>query len=144
MPFPVPFLPIVLIVAFASAISMWLINHFSSAKIRETQTHFAIRQITERLDQIEEADFPRTTADLIDSLESSRIDWNSCGIQGEQILDGWGIPIITTFDKKNERWSFHSFGRDGRSGSADDIEAVTNRNRTDGQAAPSDGDKYAN
>ena len=70
MPFPVPFLPMVLIAAFAGGISMWVINSFSSAKIRETQTHFAIRQITEQLDQIDDTDFPRTATDMIDRLRS--------------------------------------------------------------------------
>ena len=93
---------------------MWILNFFSSAKVRETQTHFAIRQITELLDQIDDADFPRTSADLINRLRSSRIDWNSCGIQAEQVLDGWSNPITTTFDKKDGSWSFHSFGKDAR------------------------------
>jgi hypothetical protein len=42
MPFPVPFLPMLLIAVFAGGTSMWILNFFSSAKIRETQTHFAI------------------------------------------------------------------------------------------------------
>lgn len=138
MPFPVPFLPMVLIAAFASLFSMWIIKHLSSSKIRESHTHFTIRQITARIDQIADADFPRNISDLIDILRLSGIDWNSCGIQGEQILDGWGIPITTAFDKENGRWLFHSFGRDGRSGTADDIEAVTTRSRPDEQAVPSD------
>lgn len=129
MPFPVPFLPVLLIATFAGGISIWVINLLSSTKIRATQTHFAIRQATELLDQIDDADFPRTTAGLIDRLKSSRIDWNSCGIRGEQVLDGWGNPITTTFDKKDGIWSFQSFGKDGRSGSADDIDAATIRNR---------------
>jgi hypothetical protein len=129
MPFPVPFLPLLLIATFAGGISIWAINLFSSAKIRETHTHFAIRQATELLDQIDDADFPRTAAGLIDRLESSRIDWNSCGIRGEQVLDGWGNPITTSFDNKDGIWSFHSFGKDGKRGTADDINAVTIRSR---------------
>ena len=134
MPFPVPFLPMVLIAAFAGGISMWVINSFSSGKIRETHTHFAIRQITEQLDQIDDTDFPRTATDMIDRLRSLRIDWNSCEIQGEQILDGWGIPITTTLDSKTGSWAFHSFGRDGKSGTADDIDAATIKNRRGEQA----------
>lgn len=117
---------------------MWAINLFSSAQIRETQTHFAIRQATELLDQIDDAGFPRTTAGLIDRLRSSSIDWNSCGIRGGQVLDGWGNPITTTFDNKDEIWSFHSFGKDGKSGTADDIDAATTRNRK-GEAVPPNG-----
>lgn len=87
MPFSVPFLPMLLIAAFAGGISMWAINLVSSDKVRETHTHFAIRQATELLDQIDDADFPRTATGLIDRLRSSRIDWNSCEIRGEKILD---------------------------------------------------------
>lgn len=129
MPYPVPFLPILLIAMFAGGISIWVINFFSSDRIRETQTYFAVRQVTELLDRIDDADFPRTSADLINSLRSSKIDWNSCGIQGEQALDGWNNPITTTFDQKDGRWSFHSFGKDGKSGTVDDIDAATTRNR---------------
>jgi hypothetical protein len=129
MPFTVSFLPILLIAMFAGGISIGVIHLFSSAGIRETQTHFAIRQATEVLDQIDDAEFPRTSADLIDRLRSSGMDWNSCGIQGEQVLDGWSKPITTTFDKKSGRWSFHSFGKDGKSGTADDIDAATTRDR---------------
>jgi hypothetical protein len=132
MPYPVPFLPILLIATFAGGISIWVINLFSSDRIRETQTHFALRQVTELLDRIDDADFPRTSTALINSLISSKIDWNSCGIQGEQVLDGWNNPITTTFDKKDGRWSFHSFGKDGKSGTIDDIDAETTRNRKGG------------
>lgn len=125
MPFPVPFLPMLLIAVFAGGTSMWILNFFSSAKIRETQTHFAIKQIAEQLDQLDDEDFPRTAIDLIDRLRSSRIAWNSCEIQGERILDGWGSPITTTLDGKTESWEFHSSGRDGKSGTADDIKAAT-------------------
>lgn len=118
---------------------MWAINLFSSAQIRETQTHFAIRQATELLDQIDDADLPSTAAGLIDRLRSSTIDWNSCRIRGEQVLDGWGNPIATTFDNKNEIWSFHSFGKDGKSGTADDIDASMTRNRKGEQAVPPNG-----
>lgn len=135
MPFPVPFLPILLIAVFAGGTSMWILNFFSSARIRETQTRFAIRQITEQLDQLNDEDFPRTAIDLIDRLRSSRIDWNSCEIQGEQILDGWRSPITTTLDSKTGSWAFHSSGRDGKSGTTDDIEAATNKNRR-GESGP--------
>jgi hypothetical protein len=139
MPFPVPFLPLLLIATFAGGISIWAIKLFSSAKIRETQTHFSIRQATELLDQIDDANFPRTTAGLIDRLRSSGIDWNSCGIRGEQVLDGWGNPITTTFDHKGGIWSFHSFGKDGKSGTADDIYTATIRKRKSEQAGTSKG-----
>ncbi|MEO5916357.1 MAG: hypothetical protein ABIS50_19125 [Luteolibacter sp.] len=128
MLFPVTLLPMLLIVMFASGISTWLFNLFSSSKIRETQTRFAIAQIAERIDEIEAAQFPRTTEDLIDTLRLSKIDWNSCGIQGERILDGWGRPIRTTFDQVGKRWAFRSPGKDGKIGTADDIERSTNRN----------------
>jgi hypothetical protein len=118
-----------LIAVFAGGSSMWILNFFSSAKVRETQTHFAIRQITEQLDQLDDEVFPRTVIDLIDRLRSSRIDWNSCEIQGDRILDGWGSPIATTLDGKTGIWKFHSSGGDGKSGTSDDIKAVTVKKR---------------
>lgn len=129
MPFPVPFLPMLLIAVFAGGISMWTINFVSSDKVRETHTHFAITQATELLDQIDDADFPRTSTGLMDSLRSSRIDWNSCEIRGEKILDGWGNSISITLDDNDGIWSFHSFGKDGKSGTSDDIKAATSRSR---------------
>lgn len=129
MPFPVPFLPMLLIAAFAAWVSMWAINLVSSDKVRETHTHFAIRQATELLDQIDDANFPRTSTGLIDRLRSSRIDWNSCEIRGEEILDGWGNSIAITFDHNDGIWLFHSFGKDGKSGTSDDVKAATTRSR---------------
>lgn len=114
-----------LIAAFGGGVSIWIINFHSSARIREAHAHFVIRQITERLDQIDDADVPRTPADLIAQLGSAGIDWNSCGIHRGQILDGWGSPIKTTFDGKTGSWAFRSLGRDGRSGTADDIEGAS-------------------
>lgn len=129
MPFPVPFLRKLLIATFVAVISMWAFNLVSSDKVSETHTHFAIRQATELLDQIDDADFPRTATGLMDRLRSSRIDWNSCEIRGEQILDGWGNSIATTFDDNDGIWAFHSFGKDGKSGTSDDIKAATSKSR---------------
>jgi hypothetical protein len=132
--FPVPFLPMLLIAVLVGGISMLGINFFLSAKTRDVHTHFAIRQITKQLNQIDDANFPRTATDLIDRLRLSRIDLNSCKIQEEQILDGWGSPIITTYDSETGSWAFHSLGRDGKNGTSDDINAATVINRKGEQA----------
>lgn len=131
MPFPNPFLPILLIVLLASGITTWVFNLFSSSssKIRETHTHFALNQIAERLKEIDDANFPATTTDLLSVLRASNIDWNSCELEGEQILDGWGQTMTTTFDAPSETWTFRSPGRDSEVGTADDIEIAATRNQ---------------
>lgn len=143
MPFPDPLLPIALIALLASGISMWVFNTFSStsSKIRDAHTRFAFSQITERLHEVEDASFPRTVAELLTTLRASNIDWNSCGIEGDRILDGWRQPITATFDGSARTWTFRSPGKDAEIGTGDDIETTTTRNQPGEQAAPSEGDK---
>lgn len=132
MPFPDPILPIVLIATLVSGISMWVINLFSSnfSKIHDTHTHFALSQITERLEEAEDSTFPRTTTELLATLRASNIDWNSCGIERGRILDGWGRVIEATFDRTAGIWTFRSAGRDAEMGTEDDIESATNRKQS--------------
>lgn len=132
MPFPDPILPIALIALLASGVSMWVFNLFSSSssKIRETHTHFALNQIAECLNEIEDPDFPRTATDLLSALRTSDIDWNSCEVEGDQILDGWGQTVTTTFDPASETWTFRSPGNDHEVRTADDIEIAATRNRS--------------
>jgi len=132
MPFPDPILPIALIALLASGVSMWLFNLFSSSssKIREIHTHFALNQIAERLNEIEDADFPRTTKDLLSALRASDIDWNSCEVEGDQILDGWGEAVTSAFDAASDTWTFRSPGKDLKVGTADDIEMAATRNQS--------------
>jgi hypothetical protein len=130
MPFPDPFLPIVLIAAIVSGFSMWLFNAFSSisSKSRETHTRFAISQIVSHIDGLEEAEFPMSSGDLIKQLKEASIDWNSCRIDGGRILDGWGQSIDATFDHSTESWTFRSSGKDRNFGTDDDIQGSTPRN----------------
>ncbi|NRB73108.1 MAG: hypothetical protein HRU46_01995 [Verrucomicrobiales bacterium] len=131
MPFPDPILLIALIALLASGVSMWVFNLFSSSssKIRETHTHFALNQAAERLNEIEDASFPTTTTDLVSVLRASDIDWNSCEVVGDQILDGWGQAMTTTFDASSDTWTFRSSGTDSEVGTADDIEIAATRNQ---------------
>ena len=85
--------------------------------------------MAECLNEIEDPDFPRTATDLLSALRSSDIDWNSCEVEGDQILDGWGQTVTTTFDPASETWTFRSPGKDLEVGTADDIEMAATRNR---------------
>lgn len=129
MPFPLPGLLIVLIGVPVSAIAMWGFNLFSSIspKLRSTHTRFALSLITERLDEFGETDFPETSKELLAVLRKSNIAWNSCGIEGDKILDGWGQPIQTAFDESSGTWTFRSPGWDSEIGTEDDIEITTER-----------------
>jgi hypothetical protein len=131
MPFPDPILPIALIALLASGISMWIFNVFSStsSKIHDTHTRFALSQITEHLNGVEDESIPRTKTELFSILRASNIDWNSCGLEGDQILDGWGQPITATFDESLGRWTFRSTGEDAEMGTEDDIESATTPNK---------------
>lgn len=131
MPFPDPILLIALITLSAGGISIWIFNTFSSTspKIRDTHTRFTLSQITERLNDIEDASSPRTTAELLSTLRASNIDWNSCRIEEDQILDGWGQPITATFDESSKIWTFLSTGKDTEMGTEDDIEGTTTPNK---------------
>jgi hypothetical protein len=129
MPSPELFLPIVLIAALGSGISIWLFNTLSSTSptIREEHTKFAISQMVGFLGELEDEQPPVSTGELIKALKESSIDWNSCRIDGNQILDGWGRPMSAAFDPSTATWTFRSSGRDGRVGTGDDIEATTPR-----------------
>ena len=130
MPFPDRFLPIVLIAAILGGLSMWLLNTLSSIspKSRDAHTKFAISQMASHLDELEESDLPMSSGDLIGALKDSSIDWNSCRADGEQILDGWGQPMDTTFDLSTASWTLRSSGKDLNFGTDDDIQGATARN----------------
>lgn len=129
MPFPDPFLPIVLIAALVSGISMWVFNTFSSisSKIRDVHSRFALSQMVSHLGELEEAEFPKSPGELIKVLKESSIDWNSCRIDDGRILDGWGQPMISTFDDSTVTWILSSSGRDGKFWTVDDIEVAAPR-----------------
>jgi hypothetical protein len=130
MPFPDPGLPIVLFAAIVGGLSMWLFNTFSSlsSKSREAQTRFAISQMVGHLGDLEEAELPRSSGDLIQTLKGSNIDWNRCRMDAGRILDGWGRPMEAGFDPSTATWTFQSSGKDGTFGTNDDIRATSPRN----------------
>lgn len=129
MPFPDPFLLIVLIAAILGGLSMWLINTFSSisSKSRDAHTRFAVSQIVSRLGELDQTDFPMSSSDLIQALKKSSIDWNSYSVEGNQILDGWGQSMDATFDQSTASWTFRSSGKDRKFGTHDDIQGTTAR-----------------
>ena len=81
--------------------------------------------MAERLDEIEEAAFPTTTTELLETLRASDINWNSCGIERDRILDGWRQAITTTFDGSTGIWTFRSAGKDAKMRTKDDIKKAT-------------------
>lgn len=131
MPFPIPLLPTTLIALFVIGIWMWLFNTLSStySKVHDIHTHLALSQITERLHEIEDANFPTTETELLTILRASKIDWNSSGIEGDQILDGWGRPITMDYDESAQTWTFRSSGKDAELGTDDDIKTTATQNQ---------------
>ena len=131
MPFPVPLLPTTLIALFVIGIWMWLFNTLSStySKVHDSHTHLALSQITERLHEIEDANFPTTETELLTILRASKIDWNSSGIEGDQILDGWSRPITMDYDESAQTWTFRSSGKDAELGTDDDIKTTATQNQ---------------
>lgn len=120
-----PILLIALIGLLASGIAVSIFNLWpsGSSMIRETHTRFAISQMSDRLGEVRTDELPIGTNELIALLRASRIDWNTCKLEGDQILDGWHRPITATFDDERLRWTFCSPGKDGKIGTEDDIEA---------------------
>lgn len=86
-----------------------------SDPIREAHTKFLFLQVQSLL---KEKPPLGTATDLTSLLKQSSIDWNSCRMDGDRILDGWDQPIIIRTE--SERWTLISAGRDGRFGSSDD------------------------
>ena len=138
MPFPEPLLPIILIATLLSGILFWLFNTISSisSKSREAHTQFAISQMVSHLGELDVTAIPKSSGDLISTLKKSRTDWNSCRIEGDLIMDGWGQPMETTFDESKGRWAFRSSGRDGKFGTEDDIGEPTPPKSQGEQDAP--------
>ena len=132
MPIPDPILPIAMVALLASGISMFGFKLLSSvsSKIRNAHTHFALGQMAEIVEEVGNADYPRTKIELLAVLRSSAIDWNSCGIEGSEIYDGWGQAITTTFDESGGIWTFRSPGKDRKIGTDDDIEKRTERTQS--------------
>ncbi|MCU0748051.1 MAG: type II secretion system protein GspG [Akkermansiaceae bacterium] len=125
MPYPLPFLrPLVVAGLIVFAFTL-VLRFFSSRTILESHTAFALSQMVEHIHQTDRAKFPRTNEQLIELLKLATIDWNSCRIEGDDVLDGWGRPLTLTFDSDKQRWTFRSSGKDGLAGTDDDIEQVT-------------------
>lgn len=92
-----------------------------NSKIHDTNTHYVLASITAKLATIE-TDPPTTRAELLSLLTSLPIDWQTCEAQEDGILDGWGNPILTNYDKPSRTWTFRSGGYDFEDGTGDDIE----------------------
>ena len=146
MPFLNKLLPIILIASIIGGISPWLFRTYSSSssEMRDTHTLFAISQMINLLSELKDEALPRTSVNLIKSLKVSNIDWNSCRIDGERILDGWGQPINATYEDSTSIWTFRSSGSDFKFGTDDDIVGAMRRIREGEQTAPSNGDKPSN
>ena len=121
MPYPIPCLPVVL-AAIGASLILPLISHLVGPRIREAHTRTTLSQIDFELKNLNEVSWPRDHSALISFLQTRDIDWNSCEIKGEGLLDGWGRNIETLFDASANAWSFRSAGKDGSLDTRDDIQ----------------------
>lgn len=119
MPFPVPFLPIILIAAVASLVFPLFLNARKQAN--RTHTHFLLNQINE---VAATPTLVRTKPELIQLLKQSNIDWNSCRLTAGEVLDSWGTPVHFDFGGIPNRFEMKSAGPDKRMNTNDDIHRV--------------------
>jgi len=145
---------IVLAVAAVSILALWLIaGALLIHPIREAHTGFLFGQIQMELtndlrtallppDQNEQWQpvSPSQAHLLADALRSNRlIDWNSCSLDGDIILDGWGRAcILEGRSTPAAALRFTSFGKDGIRGTDDDIVREITQSKS-GDAKPSPG-----
>ena len=115
MPFPIPFIPVVL-VALIVAIGIPAILRAARTRIREAHTTFLFNQIASAIRTNNLAQ----TSDLIRFLRIQHIDWNSCSMDDHAIYDGWGTAIETTF-ANGSQLILVSAGKDEQLGTKDDI-----------------------
>jgi hypothetical protein len=127
MPFPEPILPLTLLGMVTVWIWVAVSNFFfpAASQIHHSHTQHTLSQIAERLAQVDDSHYPTTLPALLALLRASPMDWNTGGIDGDQILDGWNQPITTTYDASTKAWTFRSHGEDAQLGTADDIERTT-------------------
>jgi hypothetical protein len=116
MPFPVPFLPIILIAALASLAFSLILKTRNEAK--RTHTCFLLNQINE---VVATPSLPESKFELIQLLKHSDIDWNSCKLTSEELLDSWGARFHVNFDGMSDRLTIRSAGADKKFNTADDF-----------------------
>ena len=107
----------VLVVLFVAAFLFFRV--IIAPYILEAHTGIMFTQIRERIEAAE--NFPISTKSLVAIIENSNIDWNSCRIEDEEILDGWENPIRIEFIEAERTLSFQSSGMNGQFGGSDDI-----------------------
>jgi len=123
MPFPEPVLPILLVGVLAALVSTGAFKMISrlGSTAREQHTKFVLTQISDQLERLTAVDFPGNSSELMNTLKSASIDWNSCQLGEMAILDGWGQPIQLILNPTSEQWTFQSAGKDRKFGSEDDL-----------------------
>ncbi len=114
MPFPIP-LVLATVIALAIAGIVPVISKARS-KIRELHTWFLFGQIRV---VVEQGGLPSDQSALLDVLQRSNIDWNSCGMDRGRMYDGWSRPIAVSITHTS--LVLRSAGRDGLTDTADDI-----------------------
>jgi hypothetical protein len=85
---------------------------------KRVHTEFLFQQIEQ---VVFHATFPNTPADLADLLSRSVIDWNSCSLSEEQLIDSWANKIRTEINSRESIITLTSSGVDGVFGTNDDI-----------------------
>lgn len=86
--------------------------------IATTHTKFLMTQVR---DIMPEGRGMKTQADLVTFISSKRIDWNSCRLDGGEILDAWGVSMRVMFRGSAPSITLISAGPDRRFDTSDDL-----------------------
>jgi hypothetical protein len=97
------------------------IHLYARKGVHRTQTDFLLNQINE---VAATSNLVRTQSELIQLLEKSHIDWNSCKLTSSEVLDSWGNPLLFDFGGIPDQFEMRSAGPDGRMNTKDDIHKV--------------------
>ena len=103
------------VIALAAAGTMTIVSTIRS-EIRAVHTRFLFNQIR---DIVTRNGLPTDRIALLVALRRADIDWNSCGIERDNLLDGWRRPVQVAIAEAS--LVIQSAGLDGHLGTDDDI-----------------------
>jgi hypothetical protein len=121
MPFPVTFLPTLLIAGLLSLAFPLAPDTRGRACIERTNPFPAQPNQRGRC-HVKPSSGPKP--ELIRLLEKSNIDWNSCKLTASEVLDSWGTPILFDFVGIPDQFEMRSAGPDRQMNTEDDIYKV--------------------
>lgn len=116
MPYPVPCLGFFVIAVGGFLMARCFLT--TKAEANRMQTYFLLNQIK----AVAASPFlPGSKPELIQLLKRSNIDWNSCKLTSEEVLDSWGTPFHLDFGGIPDRFEMRSAGADKKLDTDDDI-----------------------